>query len=310
MTGLFAALQDWWERRIILRDMRRRQADKSERDRFRARDLLDEALAAIELNDHNKGAALWANARENYPAEVRKIPLSLDVLLKLHRFDEAEELMREGRKRYPGEVYFAKGAALVALTRGDHDVALDRYAALRKQFPGLAQGYILGAQALIAQGRLGEADVLAAEAIKRFPEDIGGFLEYARMAVRREDWQEALRRWQIVDDAFKDRVFGPLGRAQALVRLGRCDEADEVIKAARVLFPFESALLAEAARCAQARGDIPEAVRRWKYRIERAPLEAHGYRDAARAFEAMGEQAEAEAIRREAADRLPVREIQ
>jgi tetratricopeptide (TPR) repeat protein len=144
--------------------------------------------------------------------------------------------------------------------------------------------------------------------MKQFPKEIGGFLEYGRLAVRREDWVEALRRWQIVQDSFEDRTFGSLGRAQALIKLERYDEADEVLTAARVRFPTESGLLAELARCAQARGDVPEGVKRWKYRIERAPMEVYGYNDTATSLEAMGEYAEAEAILRAGIDRFPLEE--
>jgi tetratricopeptide (TPR) repeat protein len=305
MVGLLSVWRDWTERREILRDIRRQRADNAERNRFRARDLLEEALAAIELDDHTKGSAIWTSALERYPEEVRMSPLTLTVLLKLHRYDEAEALMQEGRKRHPGDLLFANGLAVVAQTRGDHDAAVERYATVRKQFPGMPQGYVLGAQSLAVKGRFNEADVLVEKAMGLFPREIGGFLEYARLAAHREDWAESMRRWTIVEETFSDRIFGPLGRAQALIKLGRYDEADEVIGAARFRFPTDSALLAESARCAQTRGDIPEAVKRWKRRIERAPMEAYGYFEAARALESMGEQIEAEAILQAAADRFP-----
>jgi len=306
MTGLLSAWHNWQERRTILRDIRRQRADDSERNRFRVRDELTDALAALELNDRRKATAIWIDALARYPAEIRKSPLTLDVLLKLNRFDEAEALMRDGRKKHPREVFFASGLASVALKRGDYDAAIQHYAALRKQFPGVYVGYTLGAQALTASNRMEEADALAEEAMKLFPAEITGFLEYARSAVKREDWTEAMRRWQIVQDMFEDRSFGLYGRAQALIKLQRYDEADEVLTAARFRFPTESGLLAEFARCAQARGDVPEAVKRWKRRIERVPMEVHGYHDAAAAFVEMGEYAEAESILRAGVDRFPV----
>ena len=144
--------------------------------------------------------------------------------------------------------------------------------------------------------------------MRQFPEEIGGFIEYGRLAVQRKDWEEALRRWKIVDDSFVTRPFGVQGRSQALIELGRYDEADEILVAARVRFPTDSALLAEYARCAQARGDFPESVKRWKRRIERAPMEVYGYYAASQALVEMGEFAEAEAMLRAAVDRFPVEE--
>jgi len=306
MTGLLSAWRDWRERGEILRDIRRRRGDQKERDRFLARDLLEEALAAVELNDRRKGTAIWADIVERYPTEIVMLPLTLELLLKLHRYDDAEAIMLTGQKKNPREVYFAKGLANIALTRGDFDLAVERYAAMRKRFPGVWQGYVLGAQALANKNRMDEADALAQQAMKQFPEEIGGFLEYARLAVQREDWEEAIRRWQIIEETFKTRSFGPYGRAQALIKLKRYDEADDLLKATRFRFPLESALLAELARCAQARGNVPEAVKRWKYRIERVPMETHGYYEAAKALEEMGEYAEAEAILRAGIDRFPL----
>jgi predicted Zn-dependent protease len=308
MTGLFSAWREWRERRTILRDIRRQQGDARERNRFLARDLMEEALAAIDLNDRRKGEAIWTDVVKRYPQEIRTSPLALKVMLKLQRHDEADALMREGRKKHPRDSYFAIGLAQIALERGDFNAAIEHYAALRKQFPGVMQGFVLGAQALARANRLDEADALTEQAMKQFPEEIGGFLEYARLADQRENWAEALRRWQIVEDTFTDRAFGSYGRAQALIKLERYDEADEVLAAARFRFPTESGLLMELARCAQARGNFPEAVKRWKYRIERVPMETWGYYGAVQAFKEMGEHAEAEAMIRAAIDRFPLDE--
>jgi predicted Zn-dependent protease len=305
MIGLLSVWRDWRERREILREMRRLQVIQKERDRFLARDLLEEALATIGLNDRRKATAIWHSVVERYPVQLRASPLALELLLKLGHYDEAEALMHDGRKKHPREIYFAKGLGAVAHQRGDDDAAIEHYAALRKQWPGEVQGYVLGAQALAAKNRTEEAEVLTQQAMKQFPEEIGGFLEYGRQAARREDWVEAMRRWQIVQDAFPGRSFGYHGWAQALIGLGRYDEADEVLDVGRSKFPTESAWYAERARCAQLRGNFPEAVKWWKYRIERVPMEMYGYNNAAHALQEMGEYAEAEAILRGAVDRFP-----
>jgi tetratricopeptide (TPR) repeat protein len=305
MFNLVSAWRDWQERRQVLRDMRRLQGDQRERERFMTRDLLEEALATIELNDRRKGAAIWTSTRDRFPVAVRKSPLALQVLLKLNRYDEAEELMQAGAKRSPREIFFIRGLATVALTRGDLDLAIERYAVMRKRFPGAWEGYVQGAQALAMKDRLEEADVLTAQATERFPAEIGGFLEYARLADSRGDLEESVRRWQLIEDTFNDRPFGMLGRSQALIKLGRYEEADEILAAARFRFPTESCFLTTLAQCAQARGDIPEAVKRWKRRIERVPMETFGYGDAARSLIEMGEHAEAEEILRAAVERFP-----
>jgi tetratricopeptide (TPR) repeat protein len=305
MKGLFSAWREWRERRDILRDLRREQANNSEVNRFRVRDGLEEALATAELNDHSKATQIWIDLLDRYPTETRASRLALQVLIKLGRFDEAETLMRAGEKNHPRDYYFPKGLGEIAQAKGDHDEAIQRYAVLRKRFPGVVQGYTHGALSLAAKNRLDEAEALANVAMQRFPDDLGGFLEYARMAVRREDWPEALRRWQVVQDQFNHLSFGYIGRAQALIWLERYDEADTLLTYTRTRFPTESGPFAESARCAAARGDVPEAVERWKRRYQRFPLEVHGYWDAAGALEKLGEADEAEAALRAAIDRFP-----
>jgi tetratricopeptide (TPR) repeat protein len=305
MKGLFSAWREWRERRDILRDLRREQADNSEVNRFRVRDGLEEALATADLNDHLKATQIWIDLLNRYPTETRASRLALQVLIKLRRFDEAEALMRAGEKKHPRDYYFPMGLGEIAQAKGDHDEAIQRHAGLRKRFPGVVQGYTRGALSLAAKNRLDEAEALAEEAMQRFPDDIGGFLEYARLAGRREDWPEALRRWQIVQGEFSTKSFGYMGRAQAMIRLGRYDEADALLADTRIRFPTESGPFAEAARCATARGDVPEATERWKRRYQRFPLEVHGYWDAAWELEKLGAVAEAEAALRTAVDRFP-----
>jgi predicted Zn-dependent protease len=308
MAGFLEAWRNWRDRRQTLRHLSRLQADQNELDRFKVRDLLEEALAAINLNDRYKGAAIWAEACERFPTIARSSPLVLDLLLKLNRYDEAEALMLDGRKKHPGDVFYAKGLAKVAFERGDYEGAIERSAKMQKRFPGTWQGYVLGAQALASAGRLDEADAVAKTTMKRFPEEICGFLEYCRVAVRRQDWEESYRRWKLLQDSFPGWVFGPIGRAEALIGLRRYDEADEILTEARIRFPTESGLLACLARCACARGNVDEAIVRWRRAISLSPMEIHVYRSAAIALEEIREYGEAEAILLSAIERFPLEE--
>jgi tetratricopeptide (TPR) repeat protein len=302
--GLLSAWRDWRDRNQILRDIKRRQGDADERLVFTIRDQLTYAMTAIEQDDPRKATELWVAVRDKYPKLVYEAPLTFKLLMTLRRFDEADEMMRQGGVRRPTDPFFARGAAEVAQARGNHDKAIELFAALRKRFPGVMQGYVLGASSLAAKGRIDEAEALAEQAMKQFPDELGGFLEHARMATLRRDWAEALRRWQIVSEfGFRG---GYIGAAQALVQLGRHDEADALLADARIRSPIDPAPIIEMARGAQLRGDIAEAVKRWKNVIVRFPLYIPGYLAAADAMDAMGEQTEAEAMFRAAIERFPL----
>ncbi|WP_428486525.1 tetratricopeptide repeat protein [Rhodopila sp.] len=304
MSGLLSAWREWRDRRDILRDLRRQQGDASERDQFKVKDDLTYALSALERDDPAQATQLWTQSLSRYPRETRNSPLALKVLLGLRRFDEAQALMQEGRTKNPREVYFARSLAEVAQARGNHDEVIRLCADLRKQYPGVMEGYGLAAGTFAAKGQLDEAEALAAETIKRFPDQLMGYLEYGRIADRRMDWPQALARWQVVQRQFGHHI-GYTGTAQAMLRLERYHEADTLLSEARALFPTNLGIFTEFARSAQMKGDVMEAKERWNAVLKRFPQQPHGFFAAAEAFEALGEPAEAEATLRVAIDRFP-----
>jgi tetratricopeptide (TPR) repeat protein len=304
MTGLLSVWREWSERRQILRDIRRQQGDVRERDRFKVKDELTFALAGLDRGDRRYATEVWTNLMDRYPAVARASPLALRVLIGLRRFDEAEALMREGQKKHPNDPYFPKGLAEIAETKHDFDTALQRWAFVRKRFPGVVEGYTHGASAFREKDQLQQAEALALQAIKQFPDDIGGPLEYTRIAIKTKNWEEALRRWQPIRDKF-NYAGSHVGSAQALTHLGRYDDAEALLQQARLRFGADPGPLSEFARVAEAKGDVPAAVQRWKDVLFRFPLDMYVYFNAAEAFETLGEPAEAEATLRAAIDRFP-----
>jgi tetratricopeptide (TPR) repeat protein len=304
MTGLLSVWRDWSERRQILRDIRRQQGDARERDRFKVKDELTYALAGLDRGDRRYATEVWTGLIERHPDVARASPLALRVLIGLRRFDEAEALMRAGQKKYPNDPYFAQGLAEIAHTKRDFDTALERWAFLRKRFPGVVEGYTYGAGAFMEKDQPQQAEALALQATKRFPDNIGGPLEYARIAIKAKNWEEALRRWQPIRDQF-DYVGSYIGSAQALTHLGRYDESDALLQQARLRFGADPGPLSEFARVAEAKGDVPAAVQRWKDVLSRFPLDMSAHFNAAEAFEKLGDPAEAEATLRAAIDRFP-----
>jgi tetratricopeptide (TPR) repeat protein len=304
MVGLLSAWRDWSERRQILREIRHQQADQRERDYFTVKDQLTHAHTALERSDLTHATDIWASLMEHQPALARQSPLALRVLVGLRRFDEAEALMRTGQKAHPADFNFVKGLAEIALAKHDYDSVIEHCAFLRKRFPGVAEGYTYGASAFLQKGQPQQAEALSLEAIKRFPDNIGGPLEYARTAVTAKNWEQALERWQPVLDQFG--YFGAyVGSAQALTHLGRYEEAEELLQQARIRFGTNPGPLSEYARVAEAKGDIPVAIQRWKDVLDRFPLDMNVHFTASEAFERLGEPAEAEATLRAAVDRYP-----
>lgn len=304
MSNPLSAWRAWRERRVILRDIRRRSADAREVNHFKVKDQLVYADTALDNNDNRRATEICDKLVADYPPGAYRSPLALRVLLRLRRFDEATTMMRDGQRHYRGDPLFLQGLAEIAQAKQDHKEAIVLYAKLRKQFPGVMEGYTSAAESLRIMGRLVEAENLANQAMKQFPEQIAGFLEGARLAVHRQDWEDALRRWEPIRSQF-DYYGAYVGAAQAFSHLGRYNEAEEVLQQARYRFGTNPGPLSEFARVAEAKGDTAEAVERWKAVLYRFPLDMPVYSDASQAFDRLGEPAEAEATLRAAVDRFP-----
>ena len=303
-TGVLSAWRSWRDRSLILRDVRRRSADAREVDRFKVKDQLTYANAALDINDHRQATEIWDRLMADHRSAACESPLALRVLLRLRRYDEATIVMRQGQQRSPAEPRFLQGFGQIAQAKGDHEEAVLIFARLRKSFPGMMEGYTSGAESLKATDRLDEAEELVSKAMKNFHSHIAPFLEYARIAMLRRDWEEALRRWDPIRDQFA-HVAGFVGAAQALVRLKRYDAAEKMLQDARYRFGSGPEPMSEYARVAEARGDAAEAARRWHDVLSRFPLDMPVYLAASEAFERLGEPAQAEAALRAAIDRFP-----
>ena len=94
------------------------------------------------------------------------------------------------------------------MRRGDWVEAVERWAALRAAFPEHASGWVRGAEALLQQGRLDEAEAVAGEAVVRFPEHLGGYVQWGEAAMRLGDWVEAVERWAALRAAFPEHASG------------------------------------------------------------------------------------------------------
>ena len=90
---------------------------------------------------------------------------------------------------------------------------------------------------LVEAGRLDEAEALAYEAVERFPDRPGGYVQRGEVAMRRGDWSLAVERWGELRSAVPDHAAGYVRGAEALVEVGRLDEAEGLGEEAVKRFP-------------------------------------------------------------------------
>jgi predicted Zn-dependent protease len=193
--------------------------------------------------------------------------------------------------------------ARVAAARRDWPEAYKRWELVRTS-DNHPQGYLGMAQATLGMGRPDEAREILKAARFRFPINPGPAIELARLAEAQGDLAEILECWKVVRDRFPMTPVGHIDGAKALVAAGHIDEAETILRDAADRFKDNPGLLADYARIAHNRRDWPEASRRWEALRTRFPNIQDGYRRGAEALAALGQTAEAEAVRTEQARRF------
>jgi tetratricopeptide (TPR) repeat protein len=159
-----------------------------------------------------------------FPDFVEAYTAHLGVLRDERRLDEAEQRGAAWCERFPGDVPLALMRASVAEDAARFDEALAQIDALRARVaPSVAieTAYV---RVLSRAGRDAEAEEACLAALRAQPKDRELLSEYARLASRRGDWQDALARW---NDA-QARLPGDrqIARELSLVRLELAEQAD------------------------------------------------------------------------------------
>jgi len=111
-------------------------------------------------------------------------------------FDEADvSLLRGIRACSNQELSLIIEYAWVAHHRRDWPEALKRWDAVSKEFPLHSSGPVGVGRVLLELNRLEEAEECVSVALKKFPNDRHIATVFASAASARQDWLEALRRW-------------------------------------------------------------------------------------------------------------------
>ena len=300
MRGLI----DWLDRRRALKEMRKAQRDDSRdyKDMFNLQ--VEAAQHALDRGEPGKAVEHWTKTRTRFPDLAMKSPAALDLMLDLGRFDEAEQMMREGQKSQPTQPAFPLGYARIAQRRGDIEEAVRRCEALLRKFPDCAAGYTLAADCLETLERRDDAEALLGRGVQKLPKDFKILCAHAMHAEQRGDFATALERWRLVERS-DHPIVGILAIGRCLMALRRYAEAEEVLNEASERFPTNGYTVTSMARLHTLKGNADEAMRAWKLARERFPGLLAAYTGGAEAAREFGHDAEADEILREATERFP-----
>jgi tetratricopeptide (TPR) repeat protein len=156
--------------------------------------------------DWNVALARLRLLRDRFPGFVPGLLTAIQILCEGEQLEEAEAWASEAIRRLPNDLPLAVAHARVARERGDWVEALHRFEQVNERFPGNPDAIAGLGAALTGVGRLDEADRLLGDALSRFSYHPDLFAEYARVAVRREDWSAALTRWTDAHRCFPDEA--------------------------------------------------------------------------------------------------------
>jgi tetratricopeptide (TPR) repeat protein len=151
-------------------------------------------------------------------------------------------------------------ASTAALERGNHQAALHLWKETSNDYPDLVMKSRAALLVLVGLNRFDEADALMQEGQIRYRRN-PFFLEgSALVAWRRGDFEEAARRYALLRRKFPRLRSGY--SVAPLIRLGRLDEADDILGRAYDDKNLDSGV--EYARLAMMRKDWSAALQRWQ----------------------------------------------
>lgn len=229
------------------------------------------AEAAIIRKNWQEAIQLWKNIRAEYPARAQAYSQAAFALRQSGDTDGAEALAQKAMELFPKDPRGYFQYAEVAMCRKDWAEAVRRWEMIRKFFPHHPGGYIREGAALRLDYKFSDAEQLLLKSTELFPDIAQAFIEYAEVAMRQSNWEEASRRWNMVRSKFPQKPLGYIRGSVALREYGKLLEAEKLIKQALEHFPNEPAVVTEYCEISMQRKDWSEAVSRWQLMQNRFP---------------------------------------
>ena len=306
-------------------------------------ELLARADAASAGGDHDAALRLWSAARSRFPGVPRPWLRAAEVLIELHRHDEADALLGDAVNRFPNDFWLARTRAVAARGRGDDVEAYTRCRALRQAYPDNPAALADFAHLLLDLKLVEAAEAETRAGLARFPDLAWLMHMYARCADQAGDTATAATRWTDLLARHPGHVPGYDAVTRALVAAGRRDEAVGIAREGFRLFPDSGAAkdawawigastaagaalpdaqdsvgasvgesveelvedLSGGALGAERAGDWARAAVLWAALRDRSPTLAPAYAGGARALLRLGRIAEAEIVLAKARRDLP-----
>lgn len=228
---------------------------------------MDYAWIAHRKGNWEEALRRWDDAHARFPQHLTGLTVGAVALRELHRYEEADARLKEAIRRWPNERGPTVEYAWIPCARRDWPEALRRWELVRDQFPEVPESHLRVAMILVDLWRFDDAERVFTEGMQRFPRYADFAIEYARLAYRHNQYDEAGQRFARVREQFPNESAGWIGGAQVLKHLFKLSEADRLLEDAIRRIPGDPAILIEYARVPIA--PVVKAERNWEAALAR-----------------------------------------
>ena len=156
------------------------------------------AESADEGADLPEALRRWELVRERFPRRFEGFTRPGDLLRRVDRFDDAEALLAEARRRFPQNKVVLFRSAMVAEPRTDWAGAVAYYAALHELSPMDRLALYGHIRALVRLGEPARAAAVVEDGLKQFPGDAVLRCVSAELALERGEHARAAAEWRAI----------------------------------------------------------------------------------------------------------------
>ncbi|MBQ9536896.1 MAG: tetratricopeptide repeat protein, partial [Desulfovibrionaceae bacterium] len=221
-------------------------------------------LSRIKTRELNYNLSRWKIVCKKRPKRSIGLIGAAQACDKLQLYSEMESYAEKAIAKFPDNANCHIVYAQAAERRKEWDEALERWKRVSIKYSERAEGLIGVARVYDKLKLYSQMESYAQKAIEKFPDNANCQIVYAQAAERREDWDNALDRWQHVSINHSDKSEGFIGAAQACDKLKLYSQMESYAQKAIKKFPDNAKCQIVYAQAAERREDWDNALDRWK----------------------------------------------
>ena len=195
---------------------------------------------------------------------LKKTLADIDIFIKQKKFEDARLCLEKVKLKSPNNPAYYKGLAKLAQANQEWGKALEMWQELEQFSPQDITAIIGQGNALIELGKFEEAETTLQKAKAMWSDHPASYEGLARVASRNKRWDEALEKWREVEQRFPENNMAIVNQGNALIELGKFEEAETTLQKTKVMWPNHLASYEGLARIAYRTKMWPKALKRWQ----------------------------------------------